>query len=45
MPVNSVDGIVFGGKDGPGEITVRLHNLYWEKMWEGWKCTPVNYEG
>jgi branched-chain amino acid aminotransferase len=45
MPVNSVDGIVLGGVDGPGELSVRLHNLYWEKMWEGWRSTPVDYDG
>jgi branched-chain amino acid aminotransferase len=44
MPVNSVDGILLGGADGPGDIAVRFHNLYWEKMWEGWKSTPVNYQ-
>lgn len=43
MPVNSVDGILLGGVEGPGELAVRLHNLYWEKMWDGWKSTPVNY--
>jgi branched-chain amino acid aminotransferase len=45
MPINSVDGNVLGGIEGPGELTVRLHNLYWEKLWEGWKATPVDYEG
>ena len=45
MPVNSVDGIVFGGSDGPGELTARLHNLYWEKRWDGWLGTPVHYAG
>jgi branched-chain amino acid aminotransferase len=43
MPVNSVDGIVLGGSDGPGELSVRLHNLYFEKMREGWRSTPVDY--
>jgi len=43
MPVNSTDGINLGGAEGPGELTVRLHNLYWQKLWEGWKCTPVDY--
>jgi branched-chain amino acid aminotransferase len=45
MPVNSVDGIVFGGSDGPGELTACLHNLYWEKRWDGWLGTPVHYAG
>ena len=43
MPINRVDGIVLGGVEGPGELSVRIHNLYWEKLWEGWKCTAVNY--
>jgi branched-chain amino acid aminotransferase len=45
MPVNSVDDIVLGGVEGPGELATRFHNLYWEKMWEGWKCSPVDYKG
>lgn len=43
MPVNSVDGIVLGGVPGPGELAVQLHNLYWEKMWDGWQGTAVDY--
>ena len=41
MPVNSVDDVVLGGKSGPGEITIQLHNLYWERRWQGWYGTPV----
>lgn len=44
MPVNSVDGVVLGGVEGPGRLSARLHDLYWEKVWSGWKGTPVNYE-
>lgn len=44
MPINSADGHVLGGVNGPGAITTRLHNLYWEKRWEGWLGTPVNYQ-
>lgn len=44
MPVRSVDGILIGNRNGPGEISVRLHNLYWEKRWGGWHATPVRYE-
>lgn len=44
MPVRSVDGIALGGIDGPGELTTRLHNLYWEKIWAGWKSIPVEYK-
>ena len=44
MPVRSVDGALVGGRDGPGEVSIRLHNLYWEKRWSGWDATPVRYE-
>lgn len=44
MPINSVDDVVLGGNAGPGELTSRLHNLYWEKRWSGWLGTPVNYD-
>lgn len=43
MPINSVDGVLLGGKPGPGALTTRLHNLYWEKRWSGWLGTPVDY--
>jgi branched-chain amino acid aminotransferase len=44
MPVRSVDGVPVGGRNGPGELSVRLHNLYWEKRWSGWHATPVRYD-
>ncbi len=44
MPVRSVDGEPAGGHKGAGELSVRLHNLYWEKRWAGWHGTPVRYE-
>lgn len=44
MPVRSVDGTLVGDREGPGEISIRLHNLYWEKRWSGWYATPVRYE-
>ncbi len=44
MPINRVDGELLGGQDGPGELTTRLHNLYWEKRWAGWDTTPVRYK-
>jgi len=43
MPINSVDGVVLGGTHGPGEVARRFHNLYWQKLWEGWKCKPIDY--
>lgn len=44
MPINSVDGVVLGDRNGPGDIVEQLHNLYWEKMWAGWHGTPIEYE-
>jgi len=44
MPARSIDGQPIGGRDGPGEIAVALHNRYWERRWEGWDATPVRYE-
>ena len=44
MPINSVDDRVLGGKAGPGELTTRLHNLYWTKRWDGWLGTAVDYD-
>ena len=44
MPVRSVDGELVGDRDGPGEVSIRLHNLYWEKRWAGWDATPVRYK-
>ncbi|MBY6115579.1 aminotransferase class IV [Mameliella alba] len=43
MPLNSIDGTLIGGVEGPGPITARLHNLYWEKRWAGWHGVPVDY--
>jgi branched-chain amino acid aminotransferase len=44
MPARSVDTDLVAGRDGPGEISIRLHNLYWEKRWAGWDATPVRYD-
>ena len=44
MPVRTVDGQLVAGREGPGEISVALHNLYWERRWAGWEATPVRYE-
>ena len=41
MPVGRVDGELAGGREGPGEWTCRLHDLYWTKRWQGWLGTPV----
>jgi branched-chain amino acid aminotransferase len=44
MPAGSLDGEPIGGRRGPGELSVALHNRYWERRWEGWDATPVRYE-
>jgi len=44
MPVRSVDGQAVSEHGGAGEISIRLHNLYWEKRWNGWHAIPVRYE-
>ena len=43
MPINSVDDIILGGENGPGELTTKLHNMYWERRWQGWLGTPIDY--
>ncbi len=44
MPARSLDGRPIGGREGPGKLSVELHNRYWERRWEGWDGTPVRYE-
>ncbi len=43
MPARSIDGSPIGGRERPGEISVALHNRYWERRWQGWDATPVRY--
>ena len=43
MPVSIVDHVALGGRNGPGEITIEMHNLYWTKRWDGWLGTPIEY--
>ncbi|MDE0718225.1 MAG: aminotransferase class IV [Rhodospirillaceae bacterium] len=43
VPLNSVDGVALGGGPGPGPLTRALHDRYWQKRWEGWHGTPVDY--
>ncbi len=43
LPVATVDGRAPGG-GAPGEITRRLHDLYWSKKEAGWHATPVSYD-
>lgn len=43
MPAAQVNGKPLGGRNGPGELSTRLHNLYWEKRWEGWLGDPIDY--
>jgi len=44
MPARSIDGQSIDGREGPGDVSVALHNRYWERRWEGWDATPVRYE-
>jgi branched-chain amino acid aminotransferase len=44
MPARSIDGRPIGGRAGPGEIAALLHDLYWERRWQGWDATPVRYD-
>ena len=43
MPVASVNGTPLSDQLKPGEVTVKLHNLYWEKRWAGWHGTDIDY--
>jgi branched-chain amino acid aminotransferase len=43
MPIDSVDGKALGGIAGPGRLAARLHNLYWQKRWDGWHGTPTDF--
>jgi branched-chain amino acid aminotransferase len=43
MPSGTLNGEPIGGGKGPGPITARLHDLYWNKRWEGWDAIPVPY--
>ena len=45
MPGGTINGKPIGNRKGPGPITARLHDLYWNKRWEGWDATPVPYAG
>ena len=41
LPVAAVDGQRLAG--GVGPVTTALHNLYWQRRWEGWQATPLDY--
>jgi branched-chain amino acid aminotransferase len=43
MPISSVDNQRLGNHDGPGPISEKIHNLYWEKRWAGWHSQPAEY--
>ncbi len=43
MPASQVNGKALGGRNGPGDLSTRLHNLYWEKRWDGWLGEAVDY--
>lgn len=41
MPVSRVNGQALC--DGAGPVSRRLHDLYWQRRWDGWHGTPVSY--
>lgn len=43
MPASHVNGQPLGGRNGPGDLSTKLHNLYWEKRWAGWLGEEVQY--
>lgn len=44
MPINSVDRNVLGGVQGGGDLSLKIHNLYWEKRGQGWLGTHIEYD-
>lgn len=44
MPVSRVDGKPIKAGDGPGPISCKLRDLFWEKRAKGWKATPIAYD-
>jgi branched-chain amino acid aminotransferase len=43
MPVARVNTRPLGGRNGPGELTARIHDMYWEKRWAGWMGESIDY--
>ncbi len=44
MPASRIDGRIMGN-DRPGQITMRLHDLFWRKREQGWHATAIDYAG
>lgn len=45
MPIQSVDDINLPiTPQNKNSIAARLHDAYWEKRWNGWLGTPINYK-
>lgn len=42
LPVSVVDETPLC--QGAGPLSIKIHNLYWEKRWSGWHGTPIDYE-
>ena len=42
LPVSTVNGQRLC--QGAGPVSTRIHNLYREKVWDGWYGTPVDYQ-
>ncbi|MEM1247966.1 MAG: aminotransferase class IV [Acidobacteriota bacterium] len=43
MPASHVNGAALAPHAGPGELTTQLHNLYWERRWDGWHGEAIDY--
>jgi len=43
MPISRVDSRPLQHSEKEDKIANLLHDLYWQKRWEGWKSTPVRY--
>ena len=43
VPVSSINSVPLGRKQGPGKLTTRIHDEYWQRRWGGWDSVPVNY--
>ncbi len=41
LPVSRVDGVPV--RQGVGPVSAKIHNLYWERRWQGWHGLAVDY--
>lgn len=43
MPIGAVNSQNLPNWGGQSSLSVRIHNEYWERRWNGWDSIPVNY--